>query len=182
MNSWGVLYQFGTKSAGCPDALFTLRALLQERREKHLDTHVAFIDLVKAYDSVDHTVIYMVLHRIGVPSDLIAVIKKLYSDFHWTLKIGKASTAISSGCSVRQGDNLAPILFIIVMQAMSSVLYTRIQQRQITIPSYQHVRDWSGKLRHVGANTTTSHLPWASIFLLLYVDDDAMLFISCDDL
>ena len=54
----GIPYQFGASpKLGCQDAVFVLKTLLQERREKGLDTWVTFIDLVKAYDSVQHDVI-----------------------------------------------------------------------------------------------------------------------------
>ena len=42
---------------GCQDAVFVLKTFLQERREKGIDTWITFVDLVKAYDSVQHEVI-----------------------------------------------------------------------------------------------------------------------------
>ena len=37
---------------GCTDAVFALKVMLQKRKEHGLDTHIVFIDLVKAFDSV----------------------------------------------------------------------------------------------------------------------------------
>ena len=37
---------------GCVDATFTLKKALQQLQEQGQDTHVLFVDLVKAYDSV----------------------------------------------------------------------------------------------------------------------------------
>ena len=68
----GVPYQFGaTPSLGCLDAVFTLKTLLQERREKGFDTWVTFIDLVKAYNLIQHDVIRKTLEILGAPANII---------------------------------------------------------------------------------------------------------------
>eukprot|EP00957_Ditylum_brightwellii_P124742 9507534-Ditylum_brightwellii.AAC.1 len=41
-------------SKGCPDANFSLRSTLQIQREHDIATHVLFVDLVKAFDLVNH--------------------------------------------------------------------------------------------------------------------------------
>ena len=48
-------------SKGCPDALFSLKTALQTRREHGLSTHVLFVDLVKAFDTVNHSFLLLVL-------------------------------------------------------------------------------------------------------------------------
>ena len=39
---------------GCRDGIFTLKSFLHARRQHGLPTHIAFIDLVKAYDTANH--------------------------------------------------------------------------------------------------------------------------------
>ena len=94
--------------------LTTLKSLLHERREKNLDTWVLFIDLVKAYDSVQHEMIRKALEILGAPSNLIRWTMKLYCNFSVVLKIGSQELSIPYGCGVKQGDSLAPLLFCMV--------------------------------------------------------------------
>ena len=53
---YGTEYQFsGTPEIGCHEGIFTLKTFLHARRSHDLiSTHVAFINLVKAYDTIDH--------------------------------------------------------------------------------------------------------------------------------
>ena len=98
----GIAHQFGaTPKLGCQDAVFVLKTFLQERREKLLDTWVVFIDLVKAYDSIQHKVVDEMLHIFGVPEIVRTWIKKLCSDSMVELKVGKFKHHIPYGCGVK---------------------------------------------------------------------------------
>ena len=51
----GVKYQFGSSpGVGCQDGTFTIKMLLNTRHNHDLPTYIAFVDLVKAFDTVDH--------------------------------------------------------------------------------------------------------------------------------
>ena len=59
----------------------------------------------------------------GVPLDLIVVIQKLHTNVTYQMKIGEKKTEIQSTVGVKQGDNLGPILFIILtMNAVAASL------------------------------------------------------------
>ena len=69
MKICGLPFQFGAiPKLRCQDAVFVLKAFLQERREKILDTWVVFVDLIKAHNSVQHRVIDATLEIFGVPN------------------------------------------------------------------------------------------------------------------
>ena len=52
----GVKYQFGSSPVvGCQDGTFTIKTLLHTRHNHNLSNYVAFVDLFKAFDTVDHT-------------------------------------------------------------------------------------------------------------------------------
>jgi len=55
---------------GTTDCIFSLKILLQERKEHGLSTWVVFIDLVKAFDSVPRDGLYKMLQKMGVPESL----------------------------------------------------------------------------------------------------------------
>ena len=90
--------------------------MLQDRREFNQDTWFSFVDLGKAYDSIQHDIIKFSLTKIGTPQYIVNLIMKLYTDFSVKLSIGKEEKEIKYGCGVRQGYNLAGTIFIITMQ------------------------------------------------------------------
>ena len=83
-------FQFGgTPGVGCRDATFTLKSLLHTRGNHGLETRVAFIDLVKAYDTANHELLIRILEIYGVPPKLRGVIRRLYNELKVVIKIGK---------------------------------------------------------------------------------------------
>ena len=75
----GTKYQFGGTPKGCRDRIFTLKTLLHTRRNHNLGTHVACIDLVKAYDTANHELLIQILKKFGAPTKLYLVIERLYA-------------------------------------------------------------------------------------------------------
>jgi len=74
-------FQFGgTPGVGCTDAILTLKSVIHTRGNHGLSTHVAFIDLVKAYDTANHELLIRVLEIYGVPPKLRDVIRRMYTD------------------------------------------------------------------------------------------------------
>ena len=66
----GTKCQFGaTPNVGCQDGSFTLKTLLNLRRIHNLDTFVAFVDLVKAYDTANHKLLIQLLEKFGAPQN-----------------------------------------------------------------------------------------------------------------
>ena len=68
---------------------FCLKTLLQDRKEHQKDTWCVFIDLVKAYDSIQYEVTEVVLEKMGTHLILIKLIMKLHYDFKVELKLEK---------------------------------------------------------------------------------------------
>ena len=58
----GVEFQFGsTPGVGCKDGALTIKTLLHLRHNHNLPTWVAFIDLVKAFDTSNHALLIAIL-------------------------------------------------------------------------------------------------------------------------
>ena len=85
------------------------------------------IDLVKAFDTTHHKLLFELLKKYGIPIYLIKVIEKLYKNFKIEIKVGKKIELIDYSMGVKQGDNLAPILFIIFMQFMAELVSKKMK-------------------------------------------------------
>ena len=84
----GTRFQFGgTPEVGCRDGLFTLKTLINARRNHDLTSYVGFIDLVKAYDTANHTLLLRILERYGAPPKIVTAIETIYKDNVAVLKI-----------------------------------------------------------------------------------------------
>ena len=70
---------------------------------------VLFIDLKKAYDSVDHELLFIKLNNKGFDERLVNTIKKLYS--HAWIQIGALSDKMNVNRGVLQGSLISPLLF-----------------------------------------------------------------------
>ena len=71
----------------------------------------------------------MVLKIYGFPPKMVRTIKKMYESFKLVFKKGDESVSIDYLTGVHQGDNLAPLLFILVFQAAMESLETTRQRK-----------------------------------------------------
>ena len=102
---------------GRTDAIFSLKVALQKRKEHMQDSWVLFIDLVKAFDTVNRTALIAILRKFGVPNHLALLIERLHTDVKVKLKVGATDVLFEATIGVKQGDNMAPVLFLFYMQA-----------------------------------------------------------------
>ena len=89
-----------------------MRTLIQRRLEYRQGFVAAYVDLKKAFDSVDRGSLWELLRRRGVPSRVLDLIAALYTDTESAVKFGGGTSRffpVKSG--VRQGCVLAPSLF-----------------------------------------------------------------------
>ena len=111
--------QFGFRPGrSTTDAVFTVKMMLDKCWEWGFDKYALFIDLQKAFDRVNRSLLWRILQEdhYNVPAKLVRVIRSIYSQCVIkvrTQKIESAEFNIESG--VRQGDVLSPLLFIIFM-------------------------------------------------------------------
>ncbi|KAE8877884.1 hypothetical protein PF003_g37948 [Phytophthora fragariae] len=81
------------------------------------------LDFCKAYDSVDREFMYAVLRWIGRPEQYVQALRALHDGTQVRfLANGFRSRWVKVSCGIRQGYPLAPLLFLLVLEA----LYRRI--------------------------------------------------------
>jgi hypothetical protein len=64
----------------------------------------------------------LVLKKYGAPPKLVNVVRQLYTDLKLVLKLGKLNTETLQEVGARQGDNMAPVLFLFVMTAFADLM------------------------------------------------------------
>ena len=67
----GIRMKFGAMpNVGCQDGSFTLKSLLHLRHQHNFPTFVAFVDLVKAYDTTNPQLLIEILRQHSAPPKL----------------------------------------------------------------------------------------------------------------
>ena len=97
---------------------FTVINALRKRQEHNLQSFVAFIDLIKAFDSVPRAALWKVLLKFGFPRHFVRILMRLHTDAVMKFKINdQAEDAdVASMIGVRQGSNSGPVLFLFIIK------------------------------------------------------------------
>jgi exonuclease III len=179
----GIEEQLGCQPLrGCRDALFIVRSALQIRHKHMQPTWVLFVNLVKAFDTIDRELLFEILAKFGIPQSMIYVIRRLYADTEIKISVGTEKGSIKNTMGVKQGDAMAAVLFILVMQAMAETLSPLWEDAKIATPEFRfhkETRAFYGKMKGQNVKTKGSIF---ELFLSLYVDDGSFMFESKDDL
>jgi hypothetical protein len=115
-----------------------------------------------------------------VPHHLIDVIRQLYHDTEIKLKVGKEERIIPYSVGVKQGDNMAPVLFLFLMQAMAEVLEKEWSENDFDIPQFRHFERIQGG-RFLGQDWRAKG-KLLELYYLLYVDDGSFIFTNRRDM
>ena len=179
----GVQMQYAM--VGCTDALYVIKSALQLRKEHGLDTHILFVDLVKAYDMANHEILFPLLKKYGVPPKLVKTICKLHKDFKVKFTVVNKERMIDYTVGVHQGDNMALLLFLFLMQAMSESLKMK-QNKDNTISKlefrhHKQVNKARGRLQLQPQPAKTKGEAF-DLMQALFVENQALLAASLNDL
>ena len=63
----------------CIDQIFTLRLITERAKESNTPIFLCFVDIQKAYDSVNRDALWDVLKKYGFPVELVQIIKELHT-------------------------------------------------------------------------------------------------------
>ena len=127
--------------------LFMIRLLQELSLKKRIPLYICFIDLTKAYGSVDRTLLWTVHARFGVPQNMISVIRQ----FHDSLRVCvRLDDIMCSGWfaveqDLRRGCVLAPLLFNIFFAAVINVASTRFKADKGIMDVLVHLRTKRGR-------------------------------------
>ena len=81
---------------------------------------MALVDLEKAFDRVPRKVIWWALRKLGVDEWTVRLVQGMYSNARSHVCVGEGySEEFEVKVGVHQGSVLSPLLFIIVLEALS---------------------------------------------------------------
>ena len=113
------------KTRSASDNLFVLDTILSKAKEMGQQVHKSFIDLTKAYDTVNRPLLWEKMRKMGFSDSFISKIKALYTDDCITSNInGRTTMPIYLSRGVKQGCSLSPLLFALYIADLGNELST----------------------------------------------------------
>ena len=149
--------------------LFVVRRLQEVGRKAGVSLHMCFVDLQKAYDTVDRTLLWQVLTRIGVPPQMIAVIRQFHDGMRACVRPddGVCSDWFEVEQGLRQGCVLSPLLFNIFFAAVLNVVLQRFSEEPAILAELVHLKEPSTSMGPEPAMDYVRRAVWG----MLYADD-----------
>ena len=151
------------------DMMFVVRRLQEVGRKAGVTLFMCFIDLQKAYDTVDRTLLWQVLTRIGVPPQMIAVIRQFHDEMRACVRPddGVCSDWFEVEQGLRRGCVLSPLLFHIFVAVVLNVVVQRFSEKPAILAELVHLK---GPSTSVGPEPAMDYVRRA-VRGMLYADD-----------
>ena len=113
--------QFGfMPGRGTTDAIFILRQLQEKHLAKNKKLYFAFVDLEKAFDRVPRKVIWWAMRKLGIEEWIVRFVQAMYNNTRSRVGVNNTySDEFGVKVGVHQGSVLSPLLFVIVLEALS---------------------------------------------------------------
>ena len=152
---------------GTADMIFSARQIQEKCREQRIGLYQVFIDLTKAFDTVNRTALWQILRKLGCPDKYTNILKLFHDDMKvWVSLSGELSDPISVENGVKQGDIPAPTLFALYFYIVFLIAFDNDDAPAI----YIRYRT-SNKLFDMRRFRAKSKLMISAIRDLLYADD-----------
>ena len=159
--------------------IFVVQQLQEKCREQHQDLYKAFVDLTKAFDTVNRDLLWNILHKFGCPRTFIAILQQFHTSMcAQVVMAGSQSSSFPVEVGVKQCCVLAPIIFNLLPVTITLVSHRDLQSSDCVGNEYR----LDGGLfnqRCLQAKTKTSS---AMISALQYADDAAFPSLTADRL
>ena len=120
--------QFGfVPGRGTTDAIFVARQMQEKFIAANKPLYFTFVDLEKAFDRVPRDVLWWALRSLGVEEWAVQAVQSMYSNARSRVRVnGQYSEEFDVKVGVHQGSVLSPLLFILVLEALSREFRTGV--------------------------------------------------------
>ena len=85
---------------GTVDMIFALRQIQEKSREQNNDLYMVFIDLTKAFDTVNRPALWKVLRKLGIPDNMLSVISSFHNGMKASVHAGGPSKSKNDVISI----------------------------------------------------------------------------------
>ena len=100
--------------------IFVVRQLQVKYLAANKGLYMTFVDLEKVFDRVPRKVIWWALRKLGVEEWIVRLVQGMYANARSRVLVGEGySEEFELKVGVHQGSVLSPLLFIIVLEALS---------------------------------------------------------------
>ena len=156
--------------------MFVVRRLQEIGRKAGVSLFMCFIDLQKAYDTVDRTLLWQVLTRIGVPPQMIAVIQQFHDGMRACVRLDDVvwSDWFEVEQGPRQGCVLSSLLFNIFFAAVLTVVHQRFSEEPAILAELVHLKEPPTSMGPEPAMDYVRRVVWG----MLYADDACIVSLS----
>jgi len=118
------------------DNIRLLEEIIKLANDTHEEAFLITLDAQKAFDSIDHDYLVKILEIYNFPDEYIRWIKMLYNDLNASVLVnGYTTFKFAIGQSVKQGDALSCVLFILAIEPLIKSLKDNKLIVPITIKS-----------------------------------------------
>ena len=110
---------------GTTDAIFILGQLQEKCLSKKKDIYIMFVDLAKAFDRVSGKVLWCVMRTLGNKEWVMLSVASFYVFVNSKKHVNETfSEEFGVRVAVHQGSVWSPLLFIVVLEALSRTFRT----------------------------------------------------------
>ena len=167
------------KNRSTVDMIFTTRQLQEKCREQHQDLFMAFIDLSKAFDTVNRELLWSVLTKFGCPAKFVSILRQFHAGMMARVTIGGQESESFPVCTgVRQGCVLAPVLFNVFLLCVTHLLHKELESSSGVAVDFR----LDGNLFNIRRLQAKTKLSRVRVLELQYADDCALVAHSPQDL
>ena len=154
------------------DMIFICRQILEKSREQQQQLSLGFIDLKKAFDTVNRELLFAVMRRFGCPPTFVALVKALHSNNTAAVRIGgETSEPFETSMGVKQGCVLAPLLFNVFLLAVTLLATNETDTPAPGVALRYRLDGGAFNVRRFAARSKVSYLTLRD---LQYADDAAI--------
>ncbi|CAF2121924.1 unnamed protein product [Rotaria magnacalcarata] len=155
------------------DQIFTLKLVMEKSREHNKPLCICFIDIQKAYDSVNRELLWKICRSYGLTDKTVLMLKLLYKNSKAQVRINdELSDSFDIETGVMQGGIPSPILF--------NILFDYIMRKVIEEANVEGIKLGYGTNDFF--HTAKDIVDELNILTLMYADDVAVMCNNANDL
>lgn len=98
------------------DHIHVVKQIFEKSREYKFTLYCCFVDYCKAFDSLEHEMIWGAMYNQGIQNKYIRILRNIYANSTAKVKLETEGKEIKIKRGVRQGDPISPKLFSAVLE------------------------------------------------------------------